>query len=81
MKIFKIFSVCLLLSLPCAAQAQIGWTLKQCRKHFGHEIQENGYPLLEGATVRTFGIKYHRGFDGRLLFVGFDPDGTVGQIK
>jgi hypothetical protein len=44
-------------------------------------------PIVRRATARTFGIKYrpheehHRGFDGRLLLVGFDPDGTVGQIK
>jgi hypothetical protein len=76
----------LLLSL-CSARAQIGWTLEQCRKHFGHEIQADGSPWFHGPTARTFGIKYrphdeyNRGFDGRLLFVDFDPDGTVGKIK
>jgi hypothetical protein len=86
----KLLLILMVLASVCTAnvaQAQIGWTLAQCRKHFGHEIQEDGSPLLDDPTARTFGIKYrpheehHRGFDGRLLFVGFDPDGTVGKIK
>jgi len=75
------------LLLSATAQAQIGWTLTQCRKHFGHELwMEDDGP--------AFGIKYRYHtreenlahdypafyFDGILLTVTFDPDGTVGKI-
>jgi hypothetical protein len=88
-KTFRIFSICLLVSLSLStAHAQMGWTLAQCRKHFGHELwMEDDGP--------AFGIKYHYytpeenvgkrdapafSFDGILLTVSFDSDGTVGKI-
>jgi hypothetical protein len=78
--------ILLLLSLS-TARAKMGWTLEQCRKHFGHELwMEDDGP--------TFGIKYHYYtreeniardapafyFPGLLLTVTFDSDGTVGKI-
>ena len=88
LELLKILAICLLLSLSlCTAQAQIGWTLAQCRKHFGHELwMEDDGP--------TFGIGYHYYtreenldrdapafyFPGLLLTVTFDSDGTVGKI-
>lgn len=81
----------LLLSSCCAlstARAQIGWTLAQCRQHFGHELwMEDDGPV--------FGIKFHHytvkenveirdapafSYDGILFTVTFDSDGTVGKI-
>jgi hypothetical protein len=71
-----------------SAQAQIGWTIDQCRKHFGHEL------WIDSGGV-TFGIKYRHytpqenvgkrdapafSYDGRLITVTFDSDGTVGKI-
>jgi hypothetical protein len=68
-----------------SAQAQIGWKLERCRKHLGRELS---WTLdADDPTERTFGINFQphrdgvRGFEGRLLFLGFDPDGTVGKIK
>jgi hypothetical protein len=77
----------LFLLFPFTAVSQIGWTLAQCRKHFGHEL------WMEDAGP-AFGIKYHHytleenlerdapafSFDGLLLTVSFDSDGTVGKI-
>jgi hypothetical protein len=80
----RLLLILMILTLAGNSQAQIGWTLAQCRKHFGHELS---WPLDDDPTARTFGIKFHphqervRGFDGRLLYMGFDPDGTVGKIK
>jgi hypothetical protein len=69
------------------ARAQMGWTLAQCRQHFGHELwMEDDGP--------AFGIKYHYYtreenlardapafyFPGLLVTVTFDSDGTVGKI-
>jgi hypothetical protein len=77
--------IILLLATSSLAQAQIGWTLDQCRKHFGHESSER-CPLDDDPTIRTFSLHVHfhadghRGFDGRFLYLGFDPDGTVGKI-
>jgi hypothetical protein len=77
--------IILLLATSNLAQAQIGWTLDQCRKQFGHESSER-CPLDDDPTIRTFPLHVHfhadghRGFDGRFLYLGFDPDGTVGKI-
>jgi hypothetical protein len=78
------------------AQAQIGWTLEQCRKHFGHELKRyHTWMISETDPGPTFGIKYryytHQenlkrdaptgSFDGLLVRVRFDSDGTVGKIQ
>jgi hypothetical protein len=91
-KTFKIFSISLLVSLSLStARAQMGWTLAQCRQHFGHELKD---VYTEPGEV-AFGIKY-RGytreenlnrdapagaFDGVRVRVKFDSDGTVGTIQ
>jgi hypothetical protein len=90
MQILKLSLIMLLLCLG-TVRAQIGWTLAQCRKHFGHEIGE-----ADSRGVHTFGIKYRYytpkenveerdapafSFDGILVGVTLDSDGTVGSVR
>jgi hypothetical protein len=63
--------------LVTAAHAQIGWTLAQCREHFGQEL--NIPPANNG---------WHDEGDWHVFKIGsetasiaFDPDGTVGYIE
>jgi hypothetical protein len=70
----------------------MGWTLEQCRKHFGHELwMEDEGPAF---GLKYHGLKYHHytreenlkrdappfWFPGLLVTVTFDSDGTVGKI-
>jgi hypothetical protein len=90
----RILFLTILIWLPSlTASAQIGWTLQQCRQHFGHEIKEPYTSMLAdtGPDALTFGIKYRHytrqenldrdapvnSFDGILTRVRLDPDGTV----
>jgi S1-C subfamily serine protease len=75
----------------------MGWTLAQCRQHFGHEIDAGYTSLIADADsgLRTFGLKYRHytreenlakdapafHFDGILVRVKLDLDGTVGRIQ
>ena len=57
-KIFCLYAAIWLSSLT--ASAQIGWTLAQCRKHFGRELQwSNTWIFCDTSPgVVTFGINY-----------------------
>jgi hypothetical protein len=53
----KLAILAILLSLS-TARAQMGWTLKQCRQHFGHELwMEDDAYMEQGGPA--FGMKYH----------------------
>jgi hypothetical protein len=62
-------------------------TLAQCRQHFGRELTE----VYTDPGELAFGIKYRHympeedaprnGFEGLLVRVMFDSDGTVGRIQ
>jgi hypothetical protein len=55
-------------ALTVNAQAQIGWTLNQCRKHWGHESRDNG--------SYSFGSQ-HAGIQER---VTLDAQGKVNDV-
>jgi len=63
------------------ANAQIGWTLNQCRQKFGMDINPD-------MNVRHFKLNYNayvfdglHSLSGRQIWLTFDPDGTVGGIQ
>jgi hypothetical protein len=57
------------------AQAQIGWTLKQCRERIGLEFH-----AANGDTHYFHVGPWGRGL-GEHIYISFDPDGTVGTIQ
>jgi hypothetical protein len=56
------------------AHAQMGWTLQQCREHFGPEFMPP-----DGDTHYFHVGPFERGL-GEHVYLTFDPDGTVGTI-
>jgi len=61
-------------------KAQMGWTLEQCRSHFGQcEIEgSTAYFRLNAKSYIVEGL--HR-WSGRQVWLTFDPDGAVGKIQ
>lgn len=72
MKPIAILAACL---LTVSAKAQMGWTLQQCREHFGQEFM----PATDGTHYFHVG-PFGRGL-GEHVYLTFDPDGTVGGIQ
>jgi hypothetical protein len=72
----------ILMVLAGAAHAQIGWTIEQCRKHWGRE--NNSY-LYETNTVYRFGSKIEKEviFDegGKVKDVTYSVLGGWGVLK
>jgi hypothetical protein len=80
------------------AQAQIGWTLNQCRQHFGKEVSQSNAGFAgespftdKNPNFKTFLVNYRElppnpdlparhYYTGYKVDIGFDPDGTVGEI-
>ena len=59
---------------PLMAKAQTGWTLAQCREHFGREFSS------DDSTYYFHVGPWGRGL-GEHVYITFDPDGTVGGIQ
>jgi len=59
---------------PFMAEAQMGWSLAQCRERFVREFDSNGdtYYFHVGPWGRGL---------GEHVYISFDPDGTVGGIQ
>lgn len=62
------------ITIPLIAKAQMGWTLAQCREHFGREFDS------DGSTYYFHIGPWGRGL-GEHVYISFDPDGTVGGIE
>ena len=72
MKLITILAACL---LSVNARAQMGWTLQQCREHFGPEF------MPASGDTHCFHVgPFGRGL-GEHVYITFDPDGTVGAIQ
>jgi hypothetical protein len=63
-----------LASMVMSAHAQMGWTLDQCRRHFGQEF------LPAEGDNHYFHVGPTGTGKGEHVYIRLDPDGTVGNI-
>jgi hypothetical protein len=63
------------LTIIASAHAQMGWTLPQCRARFGQEF------LPPDGNTHYFHVGPFGQGQGEHVYLGFDPDGTVGSIR
>jgi hypothetical protein len=68
--------ILILCALSLSARAgEIGWSLEQCRQHFGPEY------ALADRNVYAFYSREGTAKNFDMVFLTFDPDGTVGRIQ
>jgi hypothetical protein len=72
MKPLTILAACF---LAVNARAQMGWTLQQCREHFGPEF------MPANGDIHYFHVGPVGRGSGEHVYITFDPDGTVGAIQ